>query len=35
VDIGFFELRGTKQEPVYWVPFLYRDALNLVQGEAK
>jgi hypothetical protein len=34
-DVGLFERRGTKQEPVYWVPFLYRDALNLVQGEAK
>jgi hypothetical protein len=35
VRVGFFELRGTKAKPVYWVPFLYRDALNLVQGEAK
>lgn len=34
VDIGFFEQKGTKQEPAYWVPFLYRDALHLVQGEA-
>lgn len=34
-DVGFFERRGTKQEPDYWVPFLYRDALSLVQGEAR
>jgi hypothetical protein len=35
VEVGFFEKRGTKQSPSYWVPFLYRDALSLVQGEAK
>lgn len=34
VDIGLFELRGTKAEPRFWVPFLYRPALNLVQGSA-
>jgi len=33
-EVGFFEKRGTKDEPVYWVPFLYRDALHLVQGSA-
>jgi hypothetical protein len=33
-DVGFFEKRGTKEQPIYWVPFLYRDALNLVQGAA-
>jgi hypothetical protein len=22
-------------DPDYWVPFLYRDALQLVQGEAR
>lgn len=33
--IGFFEHRGTKQEPQFWVPFLYRDALNMVQGTAE
>jgi len=32
VEAGFFERRGSKDEPIYWVPFLYRDALNLVQG---
>ena len=35
VDIGFFERRGTKDDPIYWVPFLYRDALSLVQGAAE
>ena len=35
VDAGFFELRGQKQEPVYWVPFLYRSALDMTQGEAR
>jgi len=33
--IGFFETRGTRQSPEYWVPFLYRDALDLVQGAAE
>lgn len=32
VEAGFFERRGSKDDPTYWVPFLYRDALNLVQG---
>lgn len=34
VEAGFFERQGTKEEPVFWVPFLYRDALNMVQGPA-
>lgn len=34
VDIGFFEQRGEKDNPAFWVPFLYRDALELVQGSA-
>ncbi|MGW6360532.1 P-loop ATPase, Sll1717 family [Streptomyces sp. NPDC055092] len=34
VDIGFFEKRGTFIDPEFWVPFLYRPALNLVQGTA-
>lgn len=33
-EIGFFEKRGTKEQPAYWVPFLYREALNMVQGQA-
>ncbi|MDX1757232.1 MAG: hypothetical protein R3175_14340 [Marinobacter sp.] len=32
VDIGFFESRVKKQD--YWVPFLYRDALNMIQGSS-
>jgi hypothetical protein len=35
VEIGFFESRGTNASPTYWVPFLYRDALHLVQGKAE
>lgn len=34
VDIGFFALRGPKLLPVFWVPYLYRDALKMVQGSA-
>ena len=34
VDIGFFSLRGTNLLPVYLVPYLYRDALKMVQGSA-
>jgi hypothetical protein len=34
-EIGFFEKRGTKEEPIFWVPFLYRDALHMVQGSAE
>jgi hypothetical protein len=33
-EIGFFEKRGTRDAPSYWVPFLYRDALKLIQGSA-
>jgi hypothetical protein len=35
VEIGFFIERGTRENPTYWVPFLYRDALHLVQGRAE
>lgn len=34
-EVGFFERRGTKDSPTYWVPFLYRDALLMVQGSAE
>ena len=34
VEVGFFEARGDNNSPDYWVPFLYRDALGLVQGAA-
>lgn len=34
VETGFFERRGPKDVPSYWVPFLYRDSLNMIQGSA-
>jgi hypothetical protein len=34
-EIGFFQKRGPKDQPLFWVPFLYRDALHLVQGQAE
>ena len=34
VDLGFFQLRGPRSEPTFWVPFLYRDGLDLIQGRA-
>ena len=34
VEIGFFERRGSKREPTYWIPFLYRDATQTLQGTA-
>jgi Fic family protein len=34
VAIGFFERRGSRHVPDYWVPFLYRSALGMVQGSA-
>lgn len=34
VEVGFFERRGSKDRPVFWVPFLYRDALDMIQGPA-
>lgn len=33
-EIGFFERRGDRDRYTYWVPFLYRDALRMVQGSA-
>jgi hypothetical protein len=33
-EIGFFEKTGEKDAPIYKVPFLYRPALDLVQGSA-
>lgn len=34
VEVGLFEGRGSRDEPEYWVPFLYRPALEMVQGSA-
>ena len=33
-EIGFFQVRGSRDEPTFWVPFIYRDALKLSQGLA-
>jgi hypothetical protein len=33
-EVGFFQKRGSKEQPLFWVPFLYRGALHLVQGQA-
>ncbi len=33
-EVGFFEKTGEKDSPSYRVPFLYRPALDLVQGAA-
>jgi hypothetical protein len=35
VEIGFFVEKSTTDKPTFWVPFLYRDALHLVQGKAE
>ncbi|WP_146755369.1 hypothetical protein [Arthrobacter sp. AQ5-05] len=35
VDVGVFEPRGTKAAPRYWVPFLYRPELAVIQGKAQ
>jgi hypothetical protein len=34
VQVGFFEERGAQRDPTFWVPFLYRDALEMVEGAA-
>jgi hypothetical protein len=34
VVIGFFQKRGSRESPTFWVPFLYRDALHMIQGLA-
>ncbi|HEA84530.1 MAG TPA: hypothetical protein ENI04_00925 [Candidatus Wildermuthbacteria bacterium] len=34
VNIRFFVRKGSKEEPKYWVPFLYRPALDMIQGTA-
>ena len=35
VDVGFFSVVGDKSAPSFWAAFLYRPALNLVQGKAE
>ncbi|WP_168014756.1 P-loop ATPase, Sll1717 family [Halomonas salinarum] len=34
IEIGFFQKRESKGEASYWVPFIYRPALDMVQGKA-
>jgi hypothetical protein len=34
VKVGFFEPRTTKEGQTFWIPFLFRPALQLVQGKA-
>jgi hypothetical protein len=34
-ELGFFQRRGSREQPTYWVPFLYRDALGMIQGREK
>ncbi len=34
-EVGFFERQGEKDHPTFWVPFLYRDALEMIQGPAE
>ncbi|MFL6388682.1 MAG: P-loop ATPase, Sll1717 family [Terriglobales bacterium] len=34
-EVGFFEKRGTKEEPSFWVPYIYRGVLRMIQGQAK
>lgn len=33
-EIGFFERRGEGVDVDYWVPFLYRDSLDMIRGAA-
>lgn len=35
VEIGFFERRGDRANPTFWVPFMYRPALGMVQGSVE
>lgn len=35
VEIGFFQHRRERSPETYWIPFLYRDALQLSQGLAE
>ena len=34
VDVGFFQKPDSKENPSFWVPFLYRPGLEMVQGRA-
>lgn len=34
VEIGFFQEKGDIQSPRFWVPFIYRNELKMIQGTA-
>ena len=34
VEVGFFLKKGSKSKPSYWIPFVYRSALKLIQGSS-
>ncbi len=34
IDVGFFEHRKTADAATYWIPFIYRPYLDLIQGRA-
>jgi hypothetical protein len=33
-EIGFFEEKGDVHNPRFWIPFIYRNGLKLIQGSA-
>lgn len=33
-EIGFFEEKGEVNDPKFWIPFIYRNELKLIQGSA-
>ena len=35
VQVGFFQEHGAQRDPTFWVPFLYRDSLEMVEGVAE
>ena len=35
VEVGFFEKKGSRESPDFSVPFLYREALDLIWGKAE
>ena len=35
VEIGFFEEKGDFRNPKFWVPFIYRNELKMIQGAAE
>jgi hypothetical protein len=35
IEIGLFEARNIKGDEYFWIPFIYRDALGMIQGTAE